>query len=88
MTDKPFTILLYMACWESPEIMGSGSTQYGLAYCQTEQEALNLIRTTGRNTLQRKVKYQKGDNDVTFATHWYDFESQAWRGGPNDEIIK
>lgn len=49
----------YIACWEQPEILGSGSQEYGWEYPKTEAEALDLCRKTHRNSLQRTVFFAR-----------------------------
>lgn len=57
--DMEYKVKGYIACWEQPEILGSGSQEYGWEYPKTEEEALDLCYKTHRNSLQRTVFFAR-----------------------------
>lgn len=80
-----FKVKGYIACWEQPEILGSGSQEYGWEYPKTEAEAIELCRKTRRNSLTRKVRLLDTQETVT---HYYNFEKERWEdscGRPIEE---
>lgn len=80
-----FKVKGYIACWEQPEILGSGSQEYGWEYPKTEAEAIELCRLTHRNSLIRKV-FLPDEQRTT--THHYNFVDQRWEdsyGRPVEE---
>lgn len=75
----------YIACWEQPEILGSGSQEYGWEHPKTEEEALDLCYKTHRNSLRRTV-FLPDEQRTT--THHYNFTDQRWEdsyGRPIEE---
>ena len=78
-----FKVKGYIACWEQPEILGSGSQEYGWEYPKTEAEALDLCRKTHRNSLQRTV-FLPGEQRTV--THYYNFMAQRWEDGSGRPI--
>lgn len=68
----------YTVCWESSDPMGSGSTEYGVVYPKTEDEAFSIIKESGRDTLKRTVKVMDRDRSGKFLVQRYDFDRKEW----------
>lgn len=60
--------------------MGSGSTEYGVIYPKTEDEAFSLIKESGRDTLKRTVKVMYNDRSGKFLVQRYNFDKREWEG--------
>lgn len=59
-------VIGYTVCWERPDPMGFGSTEYGVIYPKTEEDAFSLIKESGRDTLKRTVKVMCNDRSGKF----------------------
>ena len=58
---------------EEPEILGSGSNFYSVAYTKDETEAFELVKQAARNYIDRTC-YVDGKR----VRQWYDFHEKKW----------
>lgn len=71
-------IINYIVYWEKPEILGSGSSKFGILYLSTLTEAFENIRITGRDSLSRIIKQINKDGTVSIIEQKFNFESRNW----------